>query len=1606
MKPIIARIAFMLCCCLPLAANAQWNYPQYSMSTTTISSCFGRLYDSGGPTNSYGANESDTTTILSEGPITLTFFGAFSLQEDVDILTVYDGTAATGNLLGIFTGQQLPGTLTAQSGTATLVFTSNGSISTSGFSLYWESDVAFPVPPALSIPVIPACNSNELTIELSNSIPCEWLESASFEVYTISQQFDVDSVDFNCSADQTDQVTLTLNRSFEYNCDVIVNLTIQIPDECEVLHEFEILTTFFYDNCPINAQLTAESSTVCLGECTSISMNLPGCLTYVYQWNNGLPPTTGPHNECPAVTTTYSVLVTELETNLQQTFTITVVVEDIGIITQEQSVCQSGPAIQLESQVAGEWYGDGVLSPSSLYNPDAAGAGDHTVYIQTDNCLDSLVLTVIPIETAESVAACVSSAPFQLEAIPNGGVWSGSGVTAQGVFDPVSIGSYTVTYDVNGCSTETEVNVDEIAGPAAISPVCQSVSPFQIEVTPAGGIWSGNDAIIDELTGLFDPALADPGDVSLTYSLNGCDEVFSFEVRAIGVIDSVVLCLDNAPTLLDPAAQPAGGVWNSPTGAILSSGIFNPGVFDNDTETIAIYTYSTGYLCRDTVRVSIIGTEVQTEELSFCFDNPAVDIDSDLFGTIAPANGIWTGTGVSGSQIEGYTLSPEDMPIGLNSIYYSANGCSDTVLIVVYGPNLPDAPQVFCASDAVVVLADAVPGGTWSGSGIVDEAAGLFDPSLADEGTYFIYWNNPLGCGDSIQVTVEKVVTPVITGISDIYCSLDYVVDFTTEPDGGQLVGDLSSNSFNPSILPEGDYMVFYRLTPEHCPVIEDTATFTIYPPLSVEPLSAETNPVCYSETIELNAIVDGGYPENALTYIWSNGGPNAADNSQLYTETTEVTLTVDDGCSEPVIQSIEIVVHPLYNYTAQTSAIDCLGEPGTIQLVFGTTDSYEISWNDSLAGNPYNGQAGEEVEITITDENLCERDTVISIPSYPAFSFVASVPETLCIAETGEVELTIVPAATYDIEWNGVIGTTSFTASAGAELDIQVTDDFGCAKDTSVTLEMHPDFQFTLTNASILCPEAPAPVELDITPSASYEVLWNGEAGNPNMFVSQAGATLDIVITDQFGCEKDTTLVIESYPDFTLGLTIPPINCPGEPAEVELSLSPVGVYVIQWNGVTNDAISYMTTAGEQVSINVEDVHGCAKDTVAFTLAHPEFLIQVEVPSALCEDETGTIVVDIVPSGDYDVEWNGIPGGYSYGVQAGSEVGIVIRDEFECERDTSFMFEAFPSFTYELTNASIVCPGEPAVVEIDYNPTGDYTVLWNGQSGNPNIYNAEAGSSLSIVISDEYGCEKDTSLTISSYSPFFIDVVAPAPSCPGELATVNLSVSPAPLSAYVIEWNGVEQNQSFLVTESGSEVSIEVTDVNGCAKDTIVVVEAFAEPVASFSIDQIGTCIPFEEMGNITLINNSVNGQTGTWDFGDGQTAGFSPGNDVVHGYANAGTYTITLAIQSPDGCVDSTIQEICTLPEEPIFIPDIFSPNDDGRNDTLYVRGKFVTRLEFRVYNRWGEVVFETTSVSQGWDGNVRGIPAQSGSYYYTITATVGSATRVEEVGEIVLIR
>ncbi|MGB0404344.1 MAG: gliding motility-associated C-terminal domain-containing protein, partial [Salibacteraceae bacterium] len=99
------------------------------------------------------------------------------------------------------------------------------------------------------------------------------------------------------------------------------------------------------------------------------------------------------------------------------------------------------------------------------------------------------------------------------------------------------------------------------------------------------------------------------------------------------------------------------------------------------------------------------------------------------------------------------------------------------------------------------------------------------------------------------------------------------------------------------------------------------------------------------------------------------------------------------------------------------------------------------------------------------------------------------------------------------------------------------------------------------------------------------------------------------------------------------------------------------------------------------------------------------------------------------------------------------------------------------------------------------------------------------------------------------------------------------------------------------------------------------------------------------------------------------------------------------------------TVEEL--MCEEPwLFIPNSFSPDGNGKNDILYFRGRYIDKLDFKIFNRWGEMVFETNDVNQGWDGSHKGKAAQADVYVYYVYATCIDGQVFEKKGDITLLR
>ena len=94
------------------------------------------------------------------------------------------------------------------------------------------------------------------------------------------------------------------------------------------------------------------------------------------------------------------------------------------------------------------------------------------------------------------------------------------------------------------------------------------------------------------------------------------------------------------------------------------------------------------------------------------------------------------------------------------------------------------------------------------------------------------------------------------------------------------------------------------------------------------------------------------------------------------------------------------------------------------------------------------------------------------------------------------------------------------------------------------------------------------------------------------------------------------------------------------------------------------------------------------------------------------------------------------------------------------------------------------------------------------------------------------------------------------------------------------------------------------------------------------------------------------------------------------------------------------------TLSTKEIFVPNVFTPNGDGKNDVLKVYGNYLASMRFSIFNQWGELIFVSTNLNTGWDGTYKNKAQPVGVYAYTLKVTRQDGTVVEKKGAVNLIR
>jgi gliding motility-associated-like protein len=217
-------------------------------------------------------------------------------------------------------------------------------------------------------------------------------------------------------------------------------------------------------------------------------------------------------------------------------------------------------------------------------------------------------------------------------------------------------------------------------------------------------------------------------------------------------------------------------------------------------------------------------------------------------------------------------------------------------------------------------------------------------------------------------------------------------------------------------------------------------------------------------------------------------------------------------------------------------------------------------------------------------------------------------------------------------------------------------------------------------------------------------------------------------------------------------------------------------------------------------------------------------------------------------------------------------------------------------------------------------------------------------------------------------------------------------------------YSNLQNPQHTYFNHGQYDVALCVTNIYGCS-DTVFAenyITVYPNPFAAFTysppqLDEINSTVNF--------INGTLNIEESHWSFGDGETSlQYNP----THTYTTAGTYEVQLLVITEYGCRDSTMLTIDIRNIYTLYIPNAFTPNENGLNEFFIPKGDNFNPDEyvFMIYDRWGGKVFETTNVSLGWDGAINGEPCKSGVYAYVIHFREKTGLEQKYIGHVTLIR
>jgi gliding motility-associated-like protein len=300
---------------------------------------------------------------------------------------------------------------------------------------------------------------------------------------------------------------------------------------------------------------------------------------------------------------------------------------------------------------------------------------------------------------------------------------------------------------------------------------------------------------------------------------------------------------------------------------------------------------------------------------------------------------------------------------------------------------------------------------------------------------------------------------------------------------------------------------------------------------------------------------------------------------------------------------------------------------------------------------------------------------------------------------------------------------------------------------------------------------------------------------------------------------------------------------------------------------------------------------------------------------------------------------------------------------------------------------------------------GDGNTSTNANPGTHTYTNA-GSYTVRLIMTDTTACNSPDTIT---KTVLFNDINVKAAFQVGEICfgdTIHLVNNSTDAQTYI--WKigsddtSTETTPSYVFDSAGT-YNIKLYSFNALSCNKVDSVEKTVTVNPSPTADFIHAPIIPETNVPITFTNRSKGATLYNWDFGDKTgSQEFNP----VHFYKKTGEYKVCLIASNKESCSD-TICKIVASDVLPLAdLPNGFSPNGDGVNDILYVRGAAIESVDLKIFNRWGELIFQTKDVKVGWDGKYKGKPQEMEAYAFVLNVVFIDGTTLYKKGNVTLLR